>query len=130
MDKSGDAHKNNGSSSKKQLLGVLAFFVANQYLPLSNRAFGAKSLPIGDKYLKEPLKHSEPKNLWIDEAITHLGLDRIGLKRPDKAIHRLIKKGALHPKKISGRLVFSREELDRVLTNGDHKKGRGRPRKR
>jgi len=47
----------------------------------------------------------------------------------DKAIHRLVNKGALHPKKISGRLCFDRVELDRVLANGDHKRGRGRPRK-
>ena len=40
-----------------------------------------------------------------------------------------LNKGALHPKKISGRLCFDREELIRVLANGDHKKGRGRPRK-
>jgi len=70
---------------------------------------------------------TEPSTLWIDEAISYLGLDRIGLKRPDKAIHRLINKGALHPRKISGRLVFSRKELDKVLANGDHKRGRGRP---
>ena len=75
-------------------------------------------------------KQSEHPTLWIDEAITYLGLDRTGLKRPDKAIHRLINKGALHPKKISGRLSFDRAELDRVLANGDQKKGRGRPRKR
>ena len=80
-------------------------------------------------HLDPPPKQSEPKTLWIDEAITYLGLDRISLKRPDKAIHRLINKGSLHPKKISGRLVFDRAELDRVLANGDHKRGRGRPRK-
>jgi hypothetical protein len=68
--------------------------------------------------------------IWIDEAISYLGLDRIGIKRPDKAIHRLIKKGALHPKKISCRLSFDRAELDKVLANGDHKRGRGRPRGR
>jgi hypothetical protein len=60
---------------------------------------------------------------------TYLGLDRLELERPDKAIHRLIHKEALHPKKISGRLVFDRKELDKVLANGDHKRGRGRPRK-
>jgi hypothetical protein len=79
--------------------------------------------------LAPPPKPSEPPTLWIEEAIVHLGLDRTGIKRPDKAIHRLIKKGALHPKKIAGRLVFDRAELDRVLVNGDHKRGRGRPRK-
>lgn len=41
----------------------------------------------------------------------------------------LANKGAFHPKKNSGRLCFDREELDRVLANGDHKKGRGGPRK-
>ena len=72
---------------------------------------------------------SEPPTLWLKEAISYLGLDRVGLKRPDKAIHRLIKKGSLTHKKISGRLCFDRAELDKVLTNGDHKRGRGRPRK-
>lgn len=76
-----------------------------------------------------PPNTSEPSHLWIDEAITYLGLDRVGLKEPAKAIHRLIKKGALHPKKISGRLCFDRSELDKILANGDHKRGRGRPRK-
>ena len=66
--------------------------------------------------------------LWIGEAATYLGLDRV-IKRPDKAIHRLIDKGALHPKKISGRLAFDRTELERVVANGDHKRGRGRPKK-
>lgn len=75
------------------------------------------------------LKSSEPPTLWLQETISYLGLDRTGIKRPDKAIHRLIKKGALHPKKISGRLCFDRDELDKVLASGDHKKGRGRPRK-
>ena len=77
-----------------------------------------------------PPNNSEPPTLWIKEAISYLGLDRIGIKRPDKAIHRLVKKGALHPKKISGRLVFDRDELGKVLANGDHKRGRGRPRGR
>ena len=74
-------------------------------------------------------KDQKPKTLWMQEAIVYLGLDRLGLKRPDKAIHRLIKKQTLHPRKISGRLVFDRDELDRVLSNGDQKRGRGRPRK-
>ena len=82
------------------------------------------------KSQEPPSKNSDSPTLWIDEAVSYLGLDRIGLKRPDKAIHRLIKKGALHPKKVSGRLVFNRQELDRVLSNGDHKRGRGRPRGR
>ena len=77
-----------------------------------------------------PSQPTQPPTLWLPEAISYLGLDRVGLKRPDKAIHRLINKGALHPRKISGRLSFDRDELDRVLANGDHKRGRGRPRKK
>ena len=77
-----------------------------------------------------PPKSSDSKTLWLEEAIIFLGLDRTGIKRPDKAIHRLIKKGALNPRKILGRLVFDREELDKVLANGDSKRGRGRPRGR
>ena len=67
---------------------------------------------------------------WSHEAITYLGLDRLGLARPDMALQRLIKKGALRPKKIGGRLVFHKNELDRVANSGDQFRWRGRPRKR
>ena len=66
---------------------------------------------------------------WMHEAIAYLGLDRLGLARPDKAMYRLIKKGALHPKKIAGHFAFDKAELDAVAANGDRKRGRGRPRK-
>jgi len=66
---------------------------------------------------------------WMHEAITYLGLDRLGLARPDKTIYRLIKKGTLHPKKIAGRFAFDKAELDLVAANGDQKRSRGRPRK-
>ena len=66
---------------------------------------------------------------WMHEAIIYLGLDRLGLARPDKAIYRLIKKGALHPRKIAGRFAFDKTELDLVAANGDQKRSRGRPRK-
>ena len=66
---------------------------------------------------------------WMHEAIIYLGLDRLGLARPDRAIYRLIKKGALHPRKIAGHFVFSKSELDLLVANGDQKRGRGRPRK-
>ena len=65
---------------------------------------------------------------WMHEAITYLGLDRLGLDRPDKAIYRLVKKGALHPKKIAGRFAFDKKELDLLAANGEQKRGRGRPR--
>lgn len=66
---------------------------------------------------------------WMHEPITYLGLDRLGLARPDLAMHRLIRKGALQPKKISGHLAFDKVELDVIAASGDQKRGRGRPRK-
>ena len=66
---------------------------------------------------------------WMHEAIQYLGLDRLGLARPDLAIHRLIKKGALHPRKICGRLAFDIKELELVASVGDRKRERGRPQK-
>jgi hypothetical protein len=67
--------------------------------------------------------------LWLDEAIGYLGFDGLGLARPDKAIYRLVEKGALHPRKIAGRYAFDKTELDLIAANGDAKRGRGRPRK-
>ena len=64
---------------------------------------------------------------WMHEAIQYLGLDRLGLARPDLAMHRLIKKGALHPRKICGRLAFDKKELELVASVGDQKRERGRP---
>ncbi len=66
---------------------------------------------------------------WMNEAITYLGLDRLGLDRPDKAIYRLVAKGALRPRKISGHFAFTKAELDRLIANGDERPKRGRPRK-
>lgn len=65
----------------------------------------------------------------MHEAITYLGLDRLGLARPEKAMYRLIRKGALHPKKIAGRFAFDKAELDALAANGDGKHRKGRPRK-
>ncbi|MBW8015579.1 MAG: helix-turn-helix domain-containing protein [Planctomycetes bacterium] len=110
---------------KVHLINIDHWFESKQDMELYRRVMFPNFIP-----QTPPLKQSEPPTLWIEEAITYLGLDRTGIKRPDKAIHRLINKGALHPKKISGRLCFDRRELDRVLANGDHKQGRGRPRKK
>ena len=66
---------------------------------------------------------------WSHEAITYLGIDRLGLARPDMALQRLIKKGALRPKKIGGHLAFDKTDLDRVVAHGDGMRRRGRPRK-
>jgi hypothetical protein len=67
---------------------------------------------------------------WGHEAITYLGLDRLGLARPAMALQRLIKKDALRPKKIGGHLAFDKEDLDRLVKYGDHIPRRGRPRKK
>ena len=66
--------------------------------------------------------------LWLNEVIEYLGLDQLGLARPDKAIYRLIEKGALHPKKIAGRYAFDKAELDMLVEIGEEKRKRGRPR--
>ena len=106
------------------VVNISHWFASKRDMELYTKAFFPSFQP------KTPApEQSLPPTLWIDEAVEYLGLDRLGLKRPDKAMHRLTKKGALHPKKVSGRLAFSREELDKVLANGDHKRGRGRPRK-
>lgn len=79
---------------------------------------------------EEPMKSGSERApiYWMHEAIAYLGLDRLGLARPDLAIHRLIRKGALHPRKICGRLAFDRKELELIAAVGDEKRGRGRPR--
>jgi len=81
-----------------------------------------KNTEAKDKLEKAPI-------FWMHEAIAYLGLDRLGLARPDKAMYRLVEKGALHPTKIAGHLAFNQAELDIVAANGDQKRGRGRPKK-
>ena len=66
----------------------------------------------------EPRPTSAPI-YWSHEAITYLGLDRLGLARPDMALQRLVKKDALRPRKINGRLAFDKEELDRIVEKAD-----------
>jgi len=110
---------------KVHLINIDDWFESKQDLELYRKALFPHFTP-----QTPPPKPLVPTTLWIEEAITYLGLDRTGIKRPDKAIHRLINKGSLHPRKISGRLCFDRKELDKVLANGDHKMGRGRPRNR
>jgi len=72
---------------------------------------------------------TEQTEFWSEEAIEYLGLNRLGLTRLDMALQRLMKKGALRPTKIGGRLLFKKAELDRVLEKGDQAPRRGRPRK-
>ncbi len=66
---------------------------------------------------------------WIHEAITYLGLDRLGLNKPEQAIYRMVRKGILRPRKIGRYLAFTKSDLDYVITNGERKRTPGRPRK-
>ena len=66
---------------------------------------------------------------WIHEAITYLGLDRLGLNKPEQAIYRMVRKGILRPRKIGRYLAFTKGDLDYVITNGERKRTPGRPRK-
>ena len=65
----------------------------------------------------------------LSRTVTYPGFDRLGLARPDKTIYRLVRKGALHPRKVAGRFALDKAELDLAAANGDQKRGRGRPRK-
>lgn len=66
---------------------------------------------------------------WIHEAIQYLGLDRLGLAKPEQVIYRMVRKGILKPRKIGRFLAFSKTELDHVVANGEKKRSHGRPRK-
>lgn len=55
-------------------------------------------------------------HLYSHEAVEYLGLGE--LKRPENALNRLMKQGVLTRRKLGGRLIFSRDELDRVLAEG------------
>lgn len=66
---------------------------------------------------------------WMHEAVSYLGLDRLGLAKPEQAIYRMVRKGILKPRKIGRFLAFSKEELDHVVANGEKKRRPGRPRK-
>jgi hypothetical protein len=79
-------------------------------------------------------EHERPKLerapiFWMHEAITYLGLDRLGLVQPEQAIYRMVRKGILKPRKIGRFLAFSKTELDHVVANGEKKRTPGRPRK-
>ena len=64
---------------------------------------------------------------WMHEAIEYLGLDRLGLARPEQAIYRMVRKGVLKPRKIGRFLAFSKTELDHIVTNGEKRRTPGRP---
>jgi hypothetical protein len=69
----------------------------------------------------------EQTEFWSEETIEYLGLNRLGLARPDMALQRLIKRGVLKPTKIGGRLLFKKAGLDRIIEKGDKAPRRGRP---
>ena len=76
-----------------------------------------------------PVREELPDTLYTEETIEYLGLDRRGLARPEMALQRMVKNGALHPVKVGGRNVYKRKELDRVLREGEppKRRRRGRP---
>lgn len=63
--------------------------------------------------------------LYAADVIIILGLDR--LTRPDNALNDLLARRALPRRKLRGRLIFHRAELDAVLANGSRTGRRGRP---
>lgn len=66
---------------------------------------------------------------WMHEAVIYLGLDRLGLAKPEQAIYRMVRKGILKPRKIGRFLAFSKKELDHVVAHGEKRRRPGRPRK-
>ncbi len=60
----------------------------------------------------------------VDDAARYLGMK---VKRPDNAMLRLIERGDLPRTKINGKLVFSRDNLDRLKSHGSRRSRRGRP---
>ncbi len=70
---------------------------------------------------------TEPGHFWVEDTAKYLGADRLGVNLR-KYMYRLLEKGSLPKKKINGRYVFYKSDLDMVIANGDQKRGRGRPR--
>lgn len=63
--------------------------------------------------------------VYSSELVMILGLDR--LARPDMAIDRLMQRGDLPRRKIGGRLVFSRRDVELLINHGTRRAARGRP---
>jgi hypothetical protein len=81
-----------------------------------------------DKTIKQNKIEPAPI-LWMHEAITYLGIDRLGLAHPEQVIYRMVRKGILKPRKIGRFLAFSKSDLEYVIINGEKKRKPGRPRK-
>jgi hypothetical protein len=69
------------------------------------------------------------KNFGINGIPLYLGMIIVIGATNTGIIYPYLITKEFHPKKISGRLCFDRTELDKVLADGDHKRGRGRPKK-
>ena len=102
---------------------------ASQYPELSRLKKKLQAASVKTTKSAGKTKLTEKTEFWSEEALEYLGIARRNLVRPDMALQRLIKKGALRPTKIGGRLLFKKAELDRVLERGDQAPRRGRPRK-
>ena len=87
---------------------------------------------MGLRMMKEQESQPKPERAqiyWMHEAITYLGLDRLGLVQPEQAIYRMVRKGILKPRKIGRFLAFSKTELDHIVANGEKRRTPERPRK-
>jgi len=102
---------------------------ASQYPELADLKKTFRTASTETKRTRDKTELTEETRFWTEEAITHLGLDRCDLARPDLALQRLIKKGVLKPIKIGRRNAFTKTELDRILSRGSQVRRRGRPRR-
>jgi len=98
--------------------------------------FGVTEIGAHQRQSKSPAEDAETNVTlgrapiyWIHEAIAYLGLDRLGLNKPEQAIYRMVRKGILRPRRIGRYLAFTKNDLDYVITNGEKKRTPGRPRK-
>ena len=107
-------------------------------IDLSNNQLGCTTTKIGTRQgqsksagedAEQGVEPERASIYWIHEAVTYLGLDRLGLNKPEQAIYRMVRKGILRPRKIGKYLAFTKSDLDYVVTNGEKKRAPGRPRK-
>jgi hypothetical protein len=102
---------------------------ASQYPELTSVKNKLQAVSVKTKKSMGKSSPTEQIVFWTQEAIEYLGLNRLGLARPDMFLQRLVKNGALRPTKMGRRNVFKKADLDRVLEKGDQVRRRGRPRK-
>jgi hypothetical protein len=76
------------------------------------------------------IKSERAPILWLNEAAVYLGFDRLGVKAPERMIHRMVQRGVLRARKICGRLAFLKADLDAIAERGDRRPRRGRPPKK